>query len=302
MAGYPNATAGSALRLSDAAAYRDRSPLLTIIALCLVVGHQRERTLLLAWPLFLECPALLGDVREPGRFYSAAGSAARRGACRRSSNSRSTPRSPRGRGGRCRCWRAQACSPSPRGRFTTGCCATMRFTTGRRFSIRPASPLSGSNDVADPRLVLDTKWFRVVAEPQQRRRAVLHARTAGLRDRRRGHAGPPDVLFVRQFRPGRRATDAGAAERPRRAGRVAGSMPRGASCSRKPGTSRRIWSCSGRWCPTLAGWRTVCGVTLLADVHAERRPHEREAGVTVDRVAGARRLASSGRMARSITR
>jgi len=48
-------------------------PMLTIVALCVVVGHQRERTLLLAWPLFLDAPLFWIMFASLGRFYSAAG-------------------------------------------------------------------------------------------------------------------------------------------------------------------------------------------------------------------------------------
>ena len=40
--------------------------LLTVIALSVANDYERRRTLLLAWPLFLNAPPLLGDVREPG--------------------------------------------------------------------------------------------------------------------------------------------------------------------------------------------------------------------------------------------
>jgi len=53
--------------------YRIVLPMLTIVALCVVVGHQRERTLLLAWPLFLDAPLFWIMFASLGRFYSAAG-------------------------------------------------------------------------------------------------------------------------------------------------------------------------------------------------------------------------------------
>ena len=47
--------------------------LLTIIVLCVVIGYQRERTLLLAWPLFLNAPIFWVMFASLGRFYSAVG-------------------------------------------------------------------------------------------------------------------------------------------------------------------------------------------------------------------------------------
>ena len=45
--------------------------LLTIIGLCLAAGHERRRTLLLAWPLFLNAPLFWVMFASEGRFYSA---------------------------------------------------------------------------------------------------------------------------------------------------------------------------------------------------------------------------------------
>jgi hypothetical protein len=47
--------------------------LLTVMALCLVGDYQRYRTLLLAWPLFLDAPVFWLTFASEGRFYSAAG-------------------------------------------------------------------------------------------------------------------------------------------------------------------------------------------------------------------------------------
>lgn len=45
--------------------------LLTIVTLCVAVGYQRRRTLLLAWPLFLNAPLFWVMFASDGRFYSA---------------------------------------------------------------------------------------------------------------------------------------------------------------------------------------------------------------------------------------
>src|SRR5436190_1744303 len=45
--------------------------LLTIIGLCLAVGHERGRTLLLAWPVFLDAPMFWIMFESEGRFYGA---------------------------------------------------------------------------------------------------------------------------------------------------------------------------------------------------------------------------------------
>jgi hypothetical protein len=48
-------------------------PLFAIIAVCLAVGHERERTLLLAWPVWFDAPLFWVMFASLGRFYSAAG-------------------------------------------------------------------------------------------------------------------------------------------------------------------------------------------------------------------------------------
>jgi len=48
-------------------------PLLTVIAVCVAIGHQPSRTLLLAWPLFLNAPLFWVLYSSVGRFYSAVG-------------------------------------------------------------------------------------------------------------------------------------------------------------------------------------------------------------------------------------
>jgi len=45
--------------------------LLTIIGLCVAAGHERRRTLLFAWPLFLNAPLFWVMFASEGRFYSA---------------------------------------------------------------------------------------------------------------------------------------------------------------------------------------------------------------------------------------
>src|SRR5438552_15819981 len=47
--------------------------LLTTMALAVAAGHERLRTLLLAWPLFLDAPVVWVLHASDGRFYSAAG-------------------------------------------------------------------------------------------------------------------------------------------------------------------------------------------------------------------------------------
>jgi hypothetical protein len=47
--------------------------LLTVVALAVVIGYQRERTLLLAWPVFLNAPIFWVMFASLDRFYSAAG-------------------------------------------------------------------------------------------------------------------------------------------------------------------------------------------------------------------------------------
>jgi hypothetical protein len=49
------------------------SALLTILAVCVVTGYQRERTLLLAWPLLLNAPLFWVMFSSLGRFYSGVG-------------------------------------------------------------------------------------------------------------------------------------------------------------------------------------------------------------------------------------
>ena len=48
-------------------------PLLTVLLLCAVVGYERERTLLLAWPLFFDAPLFWIMFASLGRFYSGVG-------------------------------------------------------------------------------------------------------------------------------------------------------------------------------------------------------------------------------------
>jgi len=48
-------------------------PLLTLIALTVAAGYQRERTLLFAWPVLLDAPLFWVMFASLGRFYSAAG-------------------------------------------------------------------------------------------------------------------------------------------------------------------------------------------------------------------------------------
>jgi hypothetical protein len=45
--------------------------LLTIIGLCVAAGHERGRTLLFAWPFFLNAPLFWVMFASEGRFYSA---------------------------------------------------------------------------------------------------------------------------------------------------------------------------------------------------------------------------------------
>jgi hypothetical protein len=47
--------------------------LLSVIAVCLAIGYERARTLLLGWPLFLNAPLFFVMFASLGRFYSAAG-------------------------------------------------------------------------------------------------------------------------------------------------------------------------------------------------------------------------------------
>src|SRR5581483_8761430 len=47
--------------------------LVTVIALCVVVGHRRERTLLLSWPLWFDAPLFWIMFASLGRFYSGVG-------------------------------------------------------------------------------------------------------------------------------------------------------------------------------------------------------------------------------------
>jgi len=47
--------------------------LLSVIAVCVAVGYERARTLLLAWPLFLNAPIFFVMFASFGRFYSAVG-------------------------------------------------------------------------------------------------------------------------------------------------------------------------------------------------------------------------------------
>lgn len=53
--------------------YRIVMPLVTIVALCAILGYQRERTLLLAWPLVFDAPLFWVMFASLGRFYSAVG-------------------------------------------------------------------------------------------------------------------------------------------------------------------------------------------------------------------------------------
>ena len=48
-------------------------PLLTIVAVCAAIDYERRRTLLLAWPVFLNAPLFWVLFASLGRFYSAAG-------------------------------------------------------------------------------------------------------------------------------------------------------------------------------------------------------------------------------------
>ena len=47
--------------------------LLSVIAVCVAIGYERARTLLLAWPLFLNAPLFFVMFASLGRFYSAVG-------------------------------------------------------------------------------------------------------------------------------------------------------------------------------------------------------------------------------------
>lgn len=47
--------------------------LVAVIAICVAIGHERERTLLLAWPLWFDAPLFWVMFASLGRFYSAAG-------------------------------------------------------------------------------------------------------------------------------------------------------------------------------------------------------------------------------------
>src|SRR5262249_45612434 len=47
--------------------------LVAVVAICVAIGHERERTLLLAWPLWFDAPLFWVMFASRGRFYSAAG-------------------------------------------------------------------------------------------------------------------------------------------------------------------------------------------------------------------------------------
>jgi len=47
--------------------------LLTVVAVCVAIGYERRRTLLLSWPVFLNAPIFWLTYSSLGRFYSAAG-------------------------------------------------------------------------------------------------------------------------------------------------------------------------------------------------------------------------------------
>jgi hypothetical protein len=49
------------------------SVFMTVIALAVAVGHQRNRTLLLAWPVFLNAPLFWIMQTSEGRYYGAVG-------------------------------------------------------------------------------------------------------------------------------------------------------------------------------------------------------------------------------------
>jgi hypothetical protein len=130
--------------------------MLTIVALCVAVGHQRERTLLLAWPLFLDAPLFWIMFASLGRFYSAAGIGLLAAAV--------PPLFERSFYGRLavRPWRTLSvltwvCSRSQRGRSTTGCC-------GMRVSLLDAVSRS---------VHFDVERLQVIADPARVRDAMV---------------------------------------------------------------------------------------------------------------------------------